>query len=131
MTINKETKTNFKKLALCTLFAFLITLVSLFIVACFMHIAEIDSKYSSPLSSIGLAVGCFFGGFIYSKSCGKKGLVCGVTISLIFYIIILLVSLISGFGKLGVNTLIHMIITLLSGGIGGILGVNLSKKIKI
>ncbi len=131
MKINKEQENNLKKLIISLFAAISITLLSLFFVAIIMHFAEIGSEYSSPLSAIGLAVGCFFGGFIYSKLCGKKGLICGVTVSSILFGIITLISLSISLKSIGILTLIHLIVMLISGSMGGILGVNMNKKIKI
>ncbi len=131
MKLNKENKTNLKHIVISSLCAIIITFAALFLIAVIMHFAEIGSQYSSPLSSVGIAIGCFFGGFIYSRFCGKKGLICGLTIAAIYFALITIISLILSAENLGMLTLIHLVVMLLSGGIGGILGVNLNKKIKI
>lgn len=131
MKLNKENKTNLKHLIISAFSAIIITLAALFLIAVLMHFAEIGSNYSAPLSSVGVAIGCFFGGFIYSKLRAQKGLICGFTIAIIYFVLITIISLILSAKNISVLTLIHLIIMLLSGGIGGILGVNLNKKIKI
>ena len=96
-----------------------------------MHLGEIGNEYSTPLASISLAFGSFFGGFILSKLSGQNGMLCGFIVSGILFMIITLISLFMGSENLGILTAIHALVMLLSGGIGGILGVNINKKIKI
>jgi len=125
-----EKEKNIKNLIISFLSSVAIILVSLFILAMIMHFFEIEKKYASSLSGVALGIGCFFGGLIYSKLCGQKGLLCGLFVSGILFLFITVISLILG-AKLGVATAIHCLIMLLSGAIGGVLGVNMGKKIKI
>jgi putative membrane protein (TIGR04086 family) len=108
-----------------------ITLFTLFVLAAIMHACEIESKYASAISSIGLAVGTFFGGYIYSGKRAQNGLINGILIAFALFLPITVISLIFCNVNFGFLTFLHLLIMLLSGAIGGIFGVNFSKKIKI
>ncbi len=122
---------NIKHLFIGLFIALLLTLFSLFLISVIMFYADIDSSMASPLSSIGLLIGCFFGALYTSKKHGKNGLLIGMTTSFILFIIITIASLSVSLDKFGILTLIHGLIMLLSGGIGGIIGVNKNKNFKI
>lgn len=129
MSIFREFK--FKYILVGLVLALFVTLTSLFLISIIMYYADIDSSMASPLASIGLILGCFVGGFYTSKKHEKKGLIIGFTTSAIFFIILSIASLSISTDNFGLLSLIHSLVMLLSGGIGGILGVNNKRKIKI
>lgn len=131
MQISKEKRKVIYTFIISAAIGAIITFATLFILAVIMHICEIESKYASAISSIGLAVGTFFGGYIYSKKRAQKGLLNGFLMALALFLPIAIISLLTGTVNLNILTALHLIIMLLSGGIGGIFGVNFSKKIKI
>ena len=131
MKISKDHEKNIKNFLISFASATAIILVATFILAVIMHFLEIGKEYSSPLSGVALGAGCFFGGFIHSRLHVKNGLVCGLIISCAIYLIIALVSLIGGSNIFSLNALIHLMIVVLSSAIGGILGVNTGKRVKI
>ncbi len=128
MNTQQEKGLKYKHIGIGTVIAMIITLISLFLLAVIMYFANIDSVYSSPLSSVGLAIGSLVGGLYASKKSGKNGLLYGLLTAGIFFVLIFIASLSVSLDGIGILTLIHAAVMLLSGGIGGILGVNSKTK---
>lgn len=113
------------------------TFISVFSIAILTFIfslalTKIDLPFGiiSPVSIVIIAISNFIGSFIGAKKFGKKGLFIGLCASISLFIIILLVNLSiqpSGFGSIAA---IKGIVTLFSGILGGILGVNGKSKAK-
>lgn len=103
----------------------------LFIFAVIMHFADLDFLWAGPLASIALSVGCLVGGNFSAKKIKSRGLLSGFSVSIILFLIITIIGLICNFADFGMLTLIHAVIMFLSGGIGGIIGVNSAHKNKI
>lgn len=128
MSSQKDNRLKYKYIGFGIIISFVITLVTLLLIALVMYFANIDSIYASPLASVGLAVGCFFGGLYSSKKSGKNGLLYGFLTAGIYFILIFIASLSVSLNSIGILTLIHAAVMLLSGSIGGILGVNSKTK---
>lgn len=75
---------------------------------------------------VGVIVGAFFG----AKIKGKNGLIVGAITGAILFILFTLIVIISG-KALSVITLIRFAVLILSGVLGGVLGVNIKRKPKI
>ncbi len=117
-----------KPMVICGLFTILVTGVFICIFALVINFADIDLKYSPVFASISVALGVLTGSYYLSSKKGNKGFLTGLCIGGIAFIIITLVGLIINQGGIGINTLFHLIITVLSGIIGGVLGVNKRPK---
>lgn len=89
---------------------------------------EINLIYLSTISSICLAIGSFFAGYFSGKKIKYGGIVNGLIVSLIIFLFVFLISLIINPTAITFITLIHLVITILSAVIGGIFGVNNTKK---
>ncbi len=126
-----ENKFEFKYIGFGVIISAVVTFISLFLIAVIMYYADIGNNFSSPLASIGLGIGCFSGGLFSAKKIGKNGLISGLLVSSILFIIVAIASLTATIKNVGILTLIHLAVMLLSGCIGGILGVNGKKKVKI
>ena len=113
------------------------TFISVFSIAILTFIfslalTKIDLPFGliSPVSIAIIGVSNFIGSFISAKKFGKKGLFIGLSASITLFIIILLVNLSiqpSGFGSIAA---VKGAVTLFSGILGGILGVNKKSKAK-
>ena len=107
------------------------TFIMLFVFAVIMHFADLDLLWAGPLASVALAVGCQIGGCFSAKKIKSRGLFSGFAVAAVLFVIITVTGLICNFSDFGMLTLIHAAIMFLSGGIGGIIGVNFAHKNKI
>ncbi len=105
------------------------TILTMFIFATLLLVANLDRSYSAPFATISVSTGCFIASLYTAKKSGSKGYMIGLVIGVTVFVIITLLSLIIGENGLSLNTLFHFIIILLSSLVGGVLGVN-SKKSK-
>ncbi len=113
------------------------TFISVFSIAILTFIfslvlTKIDLPFGliSPISIIIIGISNFVGSFIGAKRFGKKGLFIGLSASITLFIVILLVNLSIQPGGFGSIAAIKGIVTLFSGILGGILGVNGKAKAK-
>lgn len=88
------------------------------------------SSFPLPLSVFapaGLIIGCLgsmAAGFLCSLMSREKGFLFGIVCGFLLFLILLLVALLVWQQKLGSYTLVKLFAMLLSGAIGGIIGVN-------
>ena len=125
---NKKEISDFKPIIICIALQIAITLVMVALLALIMNFAEIDYKYSPVCATVSVAVGVFADAFCLSSKKGSKGLFHGLIIGFSTFVLVTLVGLILNNGAIGINTLFHLIIFVLSGLIGGVLGVNKKPK---
>ena len=81
----------------------------------------------SVFSPAGLLIGCLSAmsaGFLCALMSREKGFFFGIFCGMILFVILLLVALLVWKQKLGTYTLVKLFAMLLSGAIGGIIGVN-------
>ncbi len=107
--------------------------VTLFFVALFamiMFLTENGYRYSALFATVSLAAGTLAAAYYAAKKIGSKGFLTGLVTAGFTFGVITLISLIVDDGGITLNTLFHFIIILLSGLIGGILGVNKGKNRK-
>ena len=105
-------------------------LLTMLIAAALMVILDINIMYASPISSVCAAIGTFCGGYFSARKNKSKGIVNGLLVAAIIYVLISIVALILDDG-FTVMSLIHLVVIVLSGGIGGIMGVNKNEKRRI
>ncbi len=107
---------------------FLLTLILLMILSILLSSTNLSENIINPsivfISAFSILIGAFFS----SRKIGKKGILVGLLQGLIYMIILYLFSSISnGNFKLGISSLVMILISLICGIIGGILGVNILK----
>ena len=113
---------------LSSLVGVILTLLTMLLTSLILVLFEIPLHFLSVIASICLIVGSFFAGLISSKKIGSGGIVNGIIVAFIIFLLIFLTSLILDPAGLTLRTLIHFIISILSSLIGGIIGVNNSAK---
>ncbi|HPF21149.1 MAG TPA: TIGR04086 family membrane protein, partial [Syntrophomonas sp.] len=92
----------------------------------FSALEETSAGWIAQLIVIGSV---FYAGCHVSKSYGNKGLIRGLTMGIIYYIILLIASLVFQTGGIDIqNYLINLLICLAAGGFGGILGIGLNAE---
>ena len=107
-----------------------VTLILLFGIAAIMVLGGMGSAYASPLSSVAAAIGAFVGGYFVARKNGAKGLLGGLLVAAVMFILITVVGAFVS-EQVTLMSLIRLVIIALSASIGGILGVNKSSKLKI
>ncbi|MBC7076403.1 MAG: TIGR04086 family membrane protein [Syntrophomonadaceae bacterium] len=81
------------------------------------------------LGKIILVTSIFLGGCYASKVYGNKGLVRGTTVGIMFFIIILIATIIFAPSIITLkNSVYSLLLCIVSGGLGGILGIGLSNN---
>ena len=108
----------------------LITLALLFAAAVCLS-SDLGETCDSVISGVCIGLGTLVAGFISSKKIGSGGILGGLICSAIIYLLIFIISLIMGGGPVTPITLYHFLIAILCGAIGGVLGVNSSRKRKL
>ena len=95
-----------------------------------MFFTESGYEYTAIFGTVSVAVGILVSSFLTAKKIGKKGFLTGITVGLIVFALVTIISLIIDDSSFTVNTLFHLIIYVLAGAIGGILGVNKTSNTK-
>lgn len=95
----------------------------------FMTIQRMPSDGGFYLSFVIISLAAMFGGFVGARVIRQKGLLTGGLVGLTY---ITLIALIGGAAGFAVNLfgtfLLKMILSVLFGGIGGVLNINLSQR---
>ena len=114
------------------------SIIGIFILVCSMLAfaavclyADLAESFSSPLASVSAGLGAFAAGFLSSKKIGSGGIINGAMCALLIFSLVLIISAIIMPQAVSVSSMYHGIIMLLSGAIGGIIGANMSARIKI
>ena len=126
-----------KKLAVkAILFGVVCGLLITIIFMCLLSVVIISSGLL-PIDVINyitiaiLSIGAFFGGYISTKITKSAGLVIGAATGFAIFLLITIFGLIKSNDTITINTLIRFIATLITGCLGGILGLRKKEKIHI
>lgn len=126
-----------KKLAVkAILFGVVCGLLITIIFMCLLSVVIISSGLL-PIDVINyitiaiLSIGAFFGGYISTKITKSAGLVIGAVTGFAIFLLITVLGLIKSNDTITINTLIRFIATLITGCLGGILGLRKKEKIHI
>ncbi|MBQ3052419.1 MAG: TIGR04086 family membrane protein [Clostridia bacterium] len=121
----KQEKINYSMLIIkATIIEILVAAVFICIFGLLMMILELNKIYSPLLANISISIATLVSSYITSKKIGNKGYLTGLIVGGVTFLIITLISFIIDDGSITTNTLFHLIIIILSGMIGGVLGVN-------
>lgn len=107
-----------------------VILLTMLISSAIMVLLDINIMYASPISSVCAAIGTFCGAYFSARKNKSKGIVNGLMVAAIIYILVGIVALFLD-DNFTVMSLIHLAVIVLSGCIGGIMGVNKQEKRKI
>lgn len=125
---------NVPKAAIMMLIGILVSIatsmVMLLLFALVMTVKTVPLSAVPTLTAASVAIGSFVGAFIGARIHRKSGLLVGSVIGLFMYALLMLGSLAFQSKGLDITTLIKLIVSVVSGGIGGVLGVNAHKKRK-
>lgn len=129
MNINSDGK-GFKNYIKSFIIEILVTAAMIMLFALVMYFFETGYKYAAVFATVSVAAGSFAAAFFTARKNASKGLLTGLIVGGITFIVITLISLIINHGGLTSNTLFHLIIIMLASMIGGIVGVNRSNRHK-
>lgn len=110
--------------------AAVITIGAMLLAAVIMTAAGGMRAYASPIAGVTLCIGTIIGARFAAFKNGSRGLICGSLTALVLFAVLTVAGMFVNNG-FTVMTLIHFAISLLSGCIGGILGVNRTEKRKV
>jgi len=107
------------------LVSIILTLVS----AVTVYYTGIQETILPLLGSIILMIGVFWAGCYVSRQYGSKGLVRGITMGLTFFVLMLIATYIFNPSQISFGTFMQSLaICIISGALGGIVGIGLSDK---
>ena len=99
----------------------------LMLMALIVQSVDVPRAAILPLAIAAAAIGAFLAGLTAAAIAGQKGLLLGAVCGFVLWLLILLAGVARYEGVSGGNALIKLAALLLSGGIGGVLGVNMRK----
>lgn len=109
---------------LCGIMVFAGTLM---LFALIMIMRDVPTMLLGPMSVAAIILGCISGGFVLGRFMRAGGLMHGLLMGGLMYALIFILSLSMG-EPVGLAALFKCIIALLSGAIGGIMGVNMRQR---
>ena len=101
--------------------AVVMSLLLTVILAAILYFLPFPEQHLSPVSLAILLVSVFFGGNRAAKKVGGKGLIAGLWVGLVFFILMILITLVTSPASLGlVNSTAKLAYSVLAGVLGGI-----------
>lgn len=120
-----ENGNNIKRIIKGSVFSIVITLIGLLVYSIILSYTSISETTMPATIIIVTAVSILIGSTISTANIKKNGIVNGVLVGLIYIAIIYLISsIVTGNFLLNTNSIIMMIASVLTGAMGGIIGVN-------
>jgi putative membrane protein (TIGR04086 family) len=110
--------------------ALVITILFVFF-ALMMSFNILPLSSANIISSISISVGAFFAGFISAKKLTKNGLLIGLICGFIMFLLFTLIGMAAFKSAPNTASLIRLLLFIISGAIGGIIGVGSADKRKI
>ena len=108
-----------------TIAVFLITsIIAVLLFAVAMYFLEGGYKYSPIYATVSVAVGCFMSALYLGMRLQKNGILIGLAVGGLIFVLITLVTLLINNGAVSIHILLRLVILMLASLIGGILGVN-------
>lgn len=124
--MNKENfKNNFMQIIIASVISIITSLMLIFVFSIILTYTNVKETLISPVLIVITVISVLIGSSLCSKKIKRNGLINGGIIGIIYIGIIYLISSIIGTGfLLNINSIIMIILTIISGMIGGIIGVN-------
>lgn len=111
-------------------FGAVVITVMLMLFAFVLTMGDFSKSAAIPFSSVAVAVGTFVASIVASKKYGRMGLAMGLITAFVLFSLLSIVSVIVSDSDISLLILIRFAIVMLSGAIGGIMGVNMGNKRK-
>lgn len=97
--------------------------------AALVYFTGLAETILNPLSKLVLVISVLTGGCVVSKAHGNRGLVRGVSLGIMFFILMLIITLIASSGHIYLKGFLYTLTAcIVSGGLGGILGIGLTES---
>ncbi|HHV15353.1 MAG TPA: TIGR04086 family membrane protein [Gelria sp.] len=107
----------------------LLTLVLGLLVTPLIYFTGIKETIMPTLGNLIMAVGIFYCSCYVSKAHGSKGLVRGISMGLVFFIFMLIATIVFNSSLISFKTFLYTLsLCLIAGSLGGILGIGLSDQ---
>lgn len=120
-----ENGNNIKRIIKGSVFSIVITLIGLLVYSIILSYTSISESTMPATIIIITAVSILIGSTISTSNIKKNGIVNGVLVGIIYIAIIYLISsIVTGNFLLNTNSIIMVIASVLTGALGGIIGVN-------
>lgn len=121
-----ETKKNVIRIIKGSIFSIIISLILLLIFAILLCYTNLSENSIKPTILVITGVGILIGSMISAKKIRKNGLINGGMVGVVYIIILYMVSslTITNF-SITINSLTMLIVAIITGMIGGIIGINL------
>lgn len=117
---------NIKNYAISLLISFVITLILISLVSAIFAYTNINDKHLQTFVFGIILLSVFMGSTLLARKIKQKGLIFGGIFGIIYCLVIYMASSIAYTGLFFSNTLLlYLVISFLSGVIGGIIGVNI------
>lgn len=105
-----------------------VSLLMLLVFSIVMTMNDVPQGAISTLAAVSVALGCLAAGIISAKLHMSSGLVTGAVTGFLLYLVLMLVGLVAHGASPTASVLIKFAVSIVSGGIGGVIGVNFKKK---
>ena len=123
---SNENGNNIKRVLKGSAFSIVITLVGLLIYSIILSYTSVAESTMPTIIIIITGISILIGSTISTSNIKKNGIVNGMLVGLIYITLIyLLSSIITGNFLLNINSIIMIIVSVLTGAVGGIIGVNM------
>ena len=111
-------------------YGILFDLILLLLFSLLLSSRDMPAGMTVPITTLILVGGAMLGGYLCGKALRKNGLLNGLLIGGLQFLLMLLISLALPGNEVGILALYKFLILAVSAGIGSILGVNHRKKMK-
>lgn len=110
------------------IYAFIITLGFVLIYSFLLYFTSLSDSHLSRLTYIITAISLSSGGFVSGRRAGQKGWYYGGLTGITYGLILAIIAFLAFDASFNLNGLALLVLTFLFGALGGIFGVNTSKK---
>ena len=101
-----------------------IFIILLVFICSLLNLIGVNSTITNLIIFLFNIIAFFYFGFINGKKASSKGYIAGLKISGLFLIILIIINLFTTRSFFNITTIIYYIVLLLSGTLGGMLGIN-------
>ena len=126
---NNEKKSTLLSILSGTIVAISVTLVLILLFALLIRFFNINDSWIFPVNQVIKIISMFVGGVVFLKKQGNRGFFKGIIMGLIYYVLSYIVfSILQGGFALTMSNFYDLILTVLMGGLIGIIVVNIMKR---
>lgn len=125
---NNTKKSNLLKIINSTVISIALTLVFILIFAFIIRFSNLDEKWIFPINQVIKVISLFIGMLIAFKKYKNKGLISGIIVGFLYYILSFIIfSILQGSLVLSIKNLYDLLLTMVMSGIIGVISVNIGK----